>query len=474
MKKLVYILMVPLMIAASSVSKAQDYAEARLGLPGDNLNLFAVMKLFQESETLEGFERTLNDQDSRINNLDLNGDNYIDYIRVIDQPDGDVHVIVLQVAINARENQDVAVFIVQQEANNQVRIQLIGDEALYGKNYIVEPNYEYAGETPNPGYTGRSTVVQGQTVVVNRVTTVEVAAWPLIRFMFLPTYRVWHSPFYWGYYPSYWRPWTPYYWHYYYGYHYNWYPHYYGYYRHYNDYRYPRYHSYYYGARRNYSPYVATNINRGTYRTTYSRPETRQEGSRVGKQAYATTSRRDAGTSSRSQQVSKSTSTQGSSATTTRRANPTRSTGTTTGRSTSTRSTGTTTGRATSTRSTGTTTGRSTSTRSTGTTTGRTSNEVKSTEGTVNSGNRRSSTNSRVNSAPERKSTEATTSRPSSPRQSSGSNVRTETKSSSGSSVNRSSSSRRSSGSTESRSSGRSSGSEKSDNSSKRTSSGRR
>ncbi len=435
MKKLVYILMVPLMIAASSVSNAQDYAEARLGLPGDNLNLFAVMKLFQESETLEGFERTLNDQDSRINNLDLNGDNYIDYIRVIDQPDGKVHVIVLQVAINALENQDVAVFIVQQEGNNQVTIQLIGDEALYGKNYIVEPNYEFAGETPNPGYTGRTTVVQGQTVVVNRVSTVEVAAWPLIRFMFLPTYMVWHSPFYWGYYPSYWRPWTPYYWDYYYGYHYNWYPHYYGYYRHYNDYRYPRYHSYYYGSRRNYSPYVATNISRGTYRTTYSHPETRQEGTRVGRQAYATTSRRDAGSSSRSQQVSKSTSTQGSSATTNRRATPTRSTGATTGRS---------------------------------------SNELKTTESTINNGNRRSSSDSRVNSTPERKSTEATTSRPSSPRQSSGSNVKTETKSSSGSSVGNGSSSRRSSGSTQSQSSGRSSGKEKSDNSTKRTSSGRR
>lgn len=461
MKKLVYILMVPLMIAASSVSNAQDYAEARLGLPGDNLNLFAVMKLFQESETLEGFERTLNDQDSRVNNLDLNGDNYIDYIRVIDQPDGDVHVIVLQVAINARENQDVAVFIVQRKANDQVRIQLIGDEALYGKNYIVEPNYEYAGETPNPGYTGRTTVVDGQTVVVNRITTVEVAAWPLIRFMFLPTYMVWHSPFYWGYYPSYWRPWTPYYWDYYYGYHYNWYPHYYGYYHHHHDYFYPRYQSYYYGARRNYSPYVATNISRGTYRTTYSRPETRQEGIRVGRQAYATTSRRDAGSSSRSQGVSKSTSTQGSSATTNRRASPTRSTGATTGRATSTRSTETTTGRA-------------TSTRSTGATTGRSGSELKTTESTINNGNRRSSTDSRVNNAPERKSTEAAPSRPSSPRQSSGSNVRTETKTSSGSSVGNGSSSRRSSGSTESRSSGRSSGSEKSDNSSKRTSSGRR
>ncbi len=53
----------------------------------------------------------------------------------------------------------------------------------------------------------------------------------MVRFIFLPTYTVWHSSWYWGYYPSYWHPWRPFYWHYYYGYHYNWYNDYYGHYR---------------------------------------------------------------------------------------------------------------------------------------------------------------------------------------------------------------------------------------------------
>ena len=92
---------------------AQTRQDEYLGLPGDNLNLYAVMKLFQGSETLESFERNLNDENTRINNLDLNGDNFIDYIRVIDYVDRDVHNIVLRVAINKRENQDVAVFTVQ-------------------------------------------------------------------------------------------------------------------------------------------------------------------------------------------------------------------------------------------------------------------------------------------------------------------------------------------------------------------------
>lgn len=33
-----------------------------LGLPGDNLNLYAVLEVFQKSPTLEGFEKSLNDK----------------------------------------------------------------------------------------------------------------------------------------------------------------------------------------------------------------------------------------------------------------------------------------------------------------------------------------------------------------------------------------------------------------------------
>ena len=156
MKRYIYTPVLVMLLAALITLRAQGRQDENIGLPGDNLNLYAVMKLFQESETLEGFERNLNDENSRINNLDLDGNGYVDYIRVIDNVDKNVHYIVLQVAINARENQDVAVFTVVQRANNEVEIQLIGDEDLYGKNYIIEPIY---AETPNPGYNGNARVV---------------------------------------------------------------------------------------------------------------------------------------------------------------------------------------------------------------------------------------------------------------------------------------------------------------------------
>ncbi|MCJ7446717.1 MAG: hypothetical protein MUO72_03400 [Bacteroidales bacterium] len=273
MKKFIITSILAALVALGTTVMAQDYPDEYLGLPGDNLNLYAVMKLFQESETLEGFERSLNDENSRINNLDLNGDNLIDYIMVQDYVDGDVHTIVLRVELNRNETQDVAVFTVQRFRNGSVQIQLIGDEALYGRNYIVEPIYD---ETQNPGYTGRP--VNRENITVVRTTYYEVAAWPLIRFIFLPNYVMWHSSWYWGYYPSYWHPWRPYYWHYYYGYHYNWYPHYYSHYHHWQHHRYTRYNDFYYSGIRAHSPMVSNRIKEGGYRNTYSRPEQRRDG----------------------------------------------------------------------------------------------------------------------------------------------------------------------------------------------------
>ena len=106
-------------------------------------------------------------------------------------------------------------------SNGGTQIQLIGDEALYGPNYIVEPIY---AERPNPGYTG-TTYYRNANVV--QTSYYDIAAWPLIRYIFHPGYRVWRSSWYWGYYPTYWNPWKTHYWHYYYGYHSHWHDHYY-------------------------------------------------------------------------------------------------------------------------------------------------------------------------------------------------------------------------------------------------------
>lgn len=280
MKKLIITSILLALLATGTALMAQNNQSESLGLPGDNLNLYAVMKLFQESKTIEEFEKNLNDSNSNINNLDLNGDNQVDYIKVIDNVDGDVHNIVLEVAVSPKENQDVAVFTVQRFHNGQVQIQLTGDEQLYGKDYIIEPILDEAnnGETPNPGYSGNTRTVNGQTVTNINTTPVQIADWPMVRFIFLPSYSVWHSPWYWGYYPSYWHTWRPYSWNYYYGYQYNWNHYYYGHYHQSTYHRYSGWNNFYYNGRRSYSPDIHHRIEMGYYKTTYSHPDQRKDG----------------------------------------------------------------------------------------------------------------------------------------------------------------------------------------------------
>jgi hypothetical protein len=273
MKKSVFTSILALLFAGWGTIMAGQWPKEYLGRPGDNLNLYAVMDLFQESRTLEGFERSLNDMDSRINNLDLNGDNMVDYIMVSDYIDRDVHNIVLRVALDRNETQDVAVFTVQKFRNGSVQIQLIGDEALYGRNYIIEPIY---ADTYSYGYSRKDLRKARRHMVLT--SYYEVANWPIIRSIYRPDYMVWHTEWDWGYWPVWWYGWTPWSWHFYYGYHHNMFPYYYAHYHPWDHFRYTRYDDFYFRNIRHHSPFMAERMNEGRFNSTYGRPEQRREG----------------------------------------------------------------------------------------------------------------------------------------------------------------------------------------------------
>jgi hypothetical protein len=172
-----------------------------LGLAGDHLDLYATLDLFKKSESPEAFERALNDKSTGINNLDLNNDGEVDYIKVIDKGQGDSRAFVLQDAFNENESQDVAVIEVQKSGNEEAHIQIVGDEDLYGKDYIIEPGDQQraaAGTPPPAPAPGVQTAVY-----------VNVWPWRPIRYIYGPQYHVWISPWGWRHYPVYWRPWHP-------------------------------------------------------------------------------------------------------------------------------------------------------------------------------------------------------------------------------------------------------------------------
>jgi hypothetical protein len=301
-KHIVLIIVFVVFVLCKGYSQTITKADS-LGLPGDNLNLFAVLDLFQQSETFEIFEKKLNEEDSKINNLDLNNDSKTDYIKVIDHAQGESHSIVLQVPINEKENQDVAVIEIEKDKNGKVVVQIIGNEDLYGKDYIVEPlenDLSTKKELSNnsntyPNKKSDTTISKdGKTVIINNTTNnyyngtqkvneypnavardrvyIAVDYWPIVHYMYAPSYIVYVSPWYWYSYPLWWHPWTPWFWHDYYWHHYNYHhDHYYGHYHHTNSYRNQNANSYY-GARRSSSSLVQNNRSKGIYSGTYNAP----------------------------------------------------------------------------------------------------------------------------------------------------------------------------------------------------------
>ena len=141
----------------------------------EDLNLKTVATLFGQCKDLEQFELLLNHPDSAFSNLDLNGDGEVDYLRVVETADGNKHLVVIQAVLAKDIYQDVAsIYVEKDERNKSVTVQVIGDEYIYGTNYIIEPVYIYT---------------------------------PIIYDWFWgPSWVCYHSPYYWGYYPHHWRP----------------------------------------------------------------------------------------------------------------------------------------------------------------------------------------------------------------------------------------------------------------------------
>lgn len=165
------------------------------GLPGDNFSLQGALEMFQKASSPEEFERSINTGDNHVNNLDLNDDGEVDYVRVIDKMDKDVHAFVLQVPVSETENRDVAVIELEKTGENSAVVQIIGDEDIYGEQKIIEPkgkNEEDAmdeeGGGNGPSVTTPPVYSPAPVVVVN------VWAWPCVRFVYAPAYRVWVSP----------------------------------------------------------------------------------------------------------------------------------------------------------------------------------------------------------------------------------------------------------------------------------------
>jgi hypothetical protein len=84
--------------------------------------------------------------------------------------------------------QDVATIEIEKKSDEDYQVQIVGDEDIYGDDYIIEPATENTDSI---------------------TTVVVVHTWPVIRVIFRPGYSRWHSPWRWRARPGFWRPWRP-------------------------------------------------------------------------------------------------------------------------------------------------------------------------------------------------------------------------------------------------------------------------
>ena len=91
------------------------YSKNASGLAGDNFSLEGALELFRQSSSPEAFEKALNDERNNVNNLDLDNNGYIDYLRVIDRMQGAVHAVVIQALLGRNDVQDIAVIEIEKK-----------------------------------------------------------------------------------------------------------------------------------------------------------------------------------------------------------------------------------------------------------------------------------------------------------------------------------------------------------------------
>jgi len=165
--------MAPAVLAGQDVTVVAASSEAAEGL-----DLHAVAELFKDSENLEDFERQLNDPDTGINNLDLDNDGEIDFIRVLETVKNSSHLIVLQVPMGDNEFQDVATIEVARDGEDY-HLVIRGCDVIYGPDYYYIP------------------------------AEAHFQLWPIIVWIYRPLYHPYWSSWYWHHYPGWWNPYHP-------------------------------------------------------------------------------------------------------------------------------------------------------------------------------------------------------------------------------------------------------------------------
>lgn len=127
------------------VAENEIYTDETDYVAKDNLDLEAVGDLLQRADNAEEFEYLLNNNDNGVNNLDLNGDGYTDYLSVAEYDDNydNQRGFTIFDRFGPNEIQEIASIIFDRDRFDApgARILLRGNEQIYGDDNYYETNW---------------------------------------------------------------------------------------------------------------------------------------------------------------------------------------------------------------------------------------------------------------------------------------------------------------------------------------------
>ena len=139
-------------------------------LASEGLDLQAIGAYLEKVENAEQLERALNNPDTGLNNLDLDGNDSTDVITVEEEQDGQIRIFALSTEVQKGEVQHLADINIE-KVGDKAQVEVHGNKQVYGSGHYYHSSYHI-----HPG-----------------------SFW-FWAFMARP---MWHSPWYWGYHSPY-------------------------------------------------------------------------------------------------------------------------------------------------------------------------------------------------------------------------------------------------------------------------------
>ena len=108
---------------------------------GDGLDLATIGSLLKKAKNAAELERLLNDPATGVNNLDLNEDGKVDYIKVTEYGNDKSKGFSLTVEPVKGEVQEIATIDIAKTGDDKAEVEVRGNEQIYGQNHYYHSSF---------------------------------------------------------------------------------------------------------------------------------------------------------------------------------------------------------------------------------------------------------------------------------------------------------------------------------------------